>query len=84
MAPETLPKPDRSAHLARLRGPLEEAAAAGCAGLILVDSLNQYWATGYNVLAIPAAAGVFAWAGFALSPAAAAVLMSGSTIDGIA
>jgi Cu2+-exporting ATPase len=41
---------------------------------------NLAWAAGYNVLAIPAAAGVFAWAGFALSPAAAAVLMSASTI----
>ncbi|MGC1214817.1 MAG: copper-translocating P-type ATPase [Micromonospora sp.] len=41
---------------------------------------NLVWAAGYNVIAIPAAAGVFAWAGFALSPAAAAVLMSASTI----
>lgn len=45
----TLPKPDRQAHLARLRLPLQQAAAAGCAGLILVDPLNQYWASGYNV-----------------------------------
>ncbi|MCT2280190.1 hypothetical protein M3G91_21475 [Micromonospora chalcea] len=37
-------------------------------------------AAGYNVVAIPVAAGVFAWAGVALSPAAAAVLMSASTI----
>jgi len=41
---------------------------------------NLAWAAGYNVIAIPVAAGVFAWAGIALSPAAAAVLMSGSTI----
>lgn len=41
---------------------------------------NLAWAAGYNVIAIPAAAGVFAGAGFALSPAAAAVLMSASTI----
>ncbi|NJP35756.1 heavy metal translocating P-type ATPase [Micromonospora thermarum] len=41
---------------------------------------NLGWAAGYNVIAIPAAAGAFAWAGFALSPAAAAVLMSASTI----
>ena len=41
---------------------------------------NLAWAAGYNILAIPAAAGAFAWAGFALSPAAAAVLMSASTI----
>lgn len=41
---------------------------------------NLAWAAGYNVIAIPSAAGVFAWTGFVLSPAAAAVLMSGSTI----
>jgi Cu2+-exporting ATPase len=41
---------------------------------------NLGWAAGYNVVAIPLAAGVFAWAGVALSPAVAAVLMSASTI----
>jgi P-type Cu2+ transporter len=41
---------------------------------------NLVWATGYNLFAIPLAAGVLAWAGIALSPAAAAVLMSASTI----
>jgi Cu2+-exporting ATPase len=41
---------------------------------------NLVWAAGYNIIAIPAAAGVFAPAGIALSPAAAAVLMSGSTV----
>jgi Cu2+-exporting ATPase len=41
---------------------------------------NLAWATGYNLFAIPLAAGVLAWAGIALSPAAAAVLMSASTI----
>jgi Cu2+-exporting ATPase len=41
---------------------------------------NLAWAAGYNVLAIPLAAGVFAWAGFDLSPAVGAVLMSLSTI----
>jgi Cu2+-exporting ATPase len=41
---------------------------------------NIVWATGYNVFAIPMAAGVFyAW-GFVLSPAIGAVLMSLSTI----
>lgn len=44
-----LPTPDRQDHLARLQRPLQQAAAAGCSGLILVDSLNQYWASGYNV-----------------------------------
>ncbi len=41
---------------------------------------NLVWATGYNVLAIPLAAGVLAGFGFVLSPAAGAVLMSLSTI----
>jgi P-type Cu2+ transporter len=41
---------------------------------------NLGWAAGYNVVAIPLAAGVFAWAGFTLSPAVGALLMSGSTI----
>lgn len=41
---------------------------------------NLVWATGYNVLAVPLAAGVLAFAGVSLSPAAGAVLMSASTI----
>ncbi|WP_239548320.1 heavy metal translocating P-type ATPase [Arthrobacter tumbae] len=41
---------------------------------------NLIWATGYNVLAVPLAAGVLAFAGIILSPAAGAVLMSVSTI----
>jgi len=41
---------------------------------------NLAWATGYNVVAIPLAAGAFAWAGLVLAPAAAAVLMSASTV----
>jgi Cu2+-exporting ATPase len=41
---------------------------------------NLAWATGYNVLAIPLAAGALAWAGFVLPPAVAAALMSLSTI----
>jgi Cu2+-exporting ATPase len=41
---------------------------------------NLAWAAGYNVVAIPLAAGVLAWAGFTLSPAVGAVLMSASTI----
>jgi P-type Cu2+ transporter len=41
---------------------------------------NLAWAAGYNVIAIPLAAGVMAWAGLTLSPAIGAVLMSGSTI----
>jgi len=41
---------------------------------------NLFWATGYNVVAIPLAAGVlFTW-GIVLSPAVGAVLMSLSTV----
>jgi P-type Cu2+ transporter len=41
---------------------------------------NLGWATGYNLLAVPLAAGVLAWAGVTLAPAVGAVLMSASTI----
>ena len=41
---------------------------------------NLGWATGYNLFAIPIAAGVLAWAGVTLAPAVGAVLMSLSTI----
>jgi Cu2+-exporting ATPase len=41
---------------------------------------NLAWAAGYNVVSIPLAAGVFAWAGITLAPAVGAVLMSLSTI----
>ncbi|WP_238015458.1 heavy metal translocating P-type ATPase [Dactylosporangium sp. AC04546] len=41
---------------------------------------NLAWAAGYNIVAIPLAAGVLAWAGLTLSPAVGAVLMSASTI----
>ena len=41
---------------------------------------NLIWATGYNVIALPLAAGVLYHQGIILSPAAGAVLMSLSTI----
>ncbi len=41
---------------------------------------NLVWATGYNLIAVPLAAGVLAPVGFVLSPAAGAVLMSASTL----
>lgn len=41
---------------------------------------NLAWATGYNVIALPLAAGVLYKAGIILSPAAGAVLMSLSTV----
>ena len=41
---------------------------------------NLWWAAGYNIVAIPLAAGVLAWKGILLPPAFAAVLMSASTV----
>jgi Cu2+-exporting ATPase len=41
---------------------------------------NLWWAAGYNVVAIPLAAGVLASRGLVLSPAIGAVLMSVSTV----
>jgi Cu2+-exporting ATPase len=41
---------------------------------------NLGWATGYNLVAVPLAAGVLAWAGVTLAPAVGAILMSASTI----
>src|SRR5207302_2837573 len=41
---------------------------------------NLLWATGYNVVAIPLAAGALAWAGITLAPAVGGILMSVSTV----
>jgi Cu2+-exporting ATPase len=41
---------------------------------------NLGWAAGYNVIALPLAAGALAWAGIVLGPAVAALLMSASTV----
>ncbi|WP_077330027.1 heavy metal translocating P-type ATPase [Virgibacillus siamensis] len=41
---------------------------------------NLWWATGYNIFAIPLAAGILAPIGVVLSPAVGAVLMSLSTV----
>ena len=41
---------------------------------------NLFWATGYNVVALPLAAGALAFKGIVLEPALAAVLMSASTV----
>jgi Cu2+-exporting ATPase len=41
---------------------------------------NLIWATGYNIIAIPLAAGVFANFGFVMSPAIGAIIMSLSTV----
>ncbi len=41
---------------------------------------NLFWAAGYNVVAIPLAAGALAAQGFVLAPAVGALLMSASTV----
>jgi P-type Cu2+ transporter len=41
---------------------------------------NLWWAAGYNLVALPLAAGVLAWAGIVLAPAVGAALMSLSTV----
>ncbi|HSL57685.1 MAG TPA: heavy metal translocating P-type ATPase [Acidimicrobiales bacterium] len=41
---------------------------------------NLAWAAGYNVLALPLAAGALAWMGFTIGPAVGALFMSASTI----
>ena len=41
---------------------------------------NLSWAAGYNIIAIPLAAGALQWAGISMPPAMGAVLMSASTI----
>ena len=41
---------------------------------------NLWWAAGYNIVAIPLAAGVLAWAGILLPPAVGALIMSISTV----
>ncbi len=41
---------------------------------------NLWWAAGYNIVAIPLAAGLLAGRGIVLSPALGAVLMSASTV----
>ncbi|MGM0494173.1 MAG: heavy metal translocating P-type ATPase, partial [Armatimonadota bacterium] len=41
---------------------------------------NLWWATGYNVFAIPLAAGVLAGWGIILPPAVGAIIMSASTV----
>ena len=41
---------------------------------------NLFWATGYNVVALPLAAGALAFKGILLEPALAALLMSVSTV----
>jgi Cu2+-exporting ATPase len=41
---------------------------------------NLVWATGYNVVAIPLAAGVLYGAGILLSPAVGAIMMAASTV----
>ena len=41
---------------------------------------NLFWATGYNLIALPLAAGILAFKGILLEPAVAALFMSASTV----
>ena len=66
---------------------LASSDPAGVAGVVRLSRAsyrkmvqNLAWAAGYNIVAIPLAAGAFAWAGITLSPAVGAILMSLSTI----
>ena len=61
--------------------PRDVAAILGLARATYAKMVqNLFWATGYNAVAIPLAAGVAAGWGFLLSPAVGAVLMSASTV----
>ncbi|MEN8237362.1 MAG: copper-translocating P-type ATPase [Pseudomonadota bacterium] len=61
--------------------PLDVVALIGLARKTYAKMIqNLMWATGYNVFAIPIAAGVLYKAGIILSPAVGAVLMTLSTI----
>jgi Cu2+-exporting ATPase len=41
---------------------------------------NLWWAAGYNIVALPLAAGVLSWVGIIIQPAVGALLMSASTV----
>ena len=60
-------------------------ALAGCTGMDVISFLrkmrqNLSWAVGYNAIALPIAAGVFASWGLVLRPEMAALSMSGSSV----
>jgi Cu2+-exporting ATPase len=44
------------------------------------EHLEQHWATAYNIIALPLAAGILYYQGVVITPALGAVLMSMSTI----
>ena len=61
--------------------PLDVADAIELAGATYRKMIqNLLWATGYNAIAIPLAAGVLAGVGIILSPAVGAIFMSVSTV----
>ncbi|MCE3267557.1 MAG: ATPase [Solirubrobacterales bacterium] len=61
--------------------PLDVAVAIAISrGTVRKMRQNLAWAVGYNSLALPVAAGVFASAGLVLRPEVAAISMSGSSI----
>jgi Cu2+-exporting ATPase len=72
----------QSADIVLVRSnPLDVASILGLARATYRKMLqNLFWATGYNVVAIPLAAGVLYGLGILLSPALGAVFMSLSTV----
>lgn len=61
--------------------PMDVAAIIGLAKATYKKMIqNLWWATGYNIIAIPLAAGVLYSSGILLSPAVGAVFMSVSTV----
>lgn len=58
----------------------EAANHASHHALMLADYKRRFWATGYNVIAIPLAAGALYKFGILLAPAVGALVMSISTI----
>ena len=71
-----------TADVVLMRSDPQDVAAASQISRGTVRKMHQNlgWAVGYNSLAIPIAAGVLEPAGFTLSPAIAALSMSGSSV----
>jgi Cu2+-exporting ATPase len=71
-----------AADVVLMRSDPSDVAAALDVGRATLRTMRQNlaWAVGYNALALPVAAGAFAWAGLTLRPEIAALTMSGSSL----
>jgi Cu2+-exporting ATPase len=71
-----------TADVVLMRSDPLDVALALLVGRATVHKMRQNlgWAIGYNAIALPIAAGVFAWAGLTLRPEIAALSMSGSSL----